>query len=97
MSFGSYDAAYAGGGCVGYSAVFANPTADANQLPIHDTPPLLSGFTGIHNICIPEPTVSVLGALALGIGLLFRRRRDDGPNAGQASGQPPAAKPTGDR
>lgn len=74
-SFGSYDAALNGGGNIGYSSVFQNPTGDPNKVPVPDTPAALAGFTGINNVqAVPEPSTIALGILGAA-GLLLRRRK----------------------
>lgn len=75
--FASYDAAFSGGGNVGFSDMWSQITGNATptDLPKQIVPPT-GGFTGINNVMpIPEPSTIALGLLGLGALALFRRRK----------------------
>jgi hypothetical protein len=75
--FATYDAAYNGGGNVGFSAVWTQATGGSSPTdPAKAIVPPTGGFTGINNVAVvPEPSTIALGLLGLGALAFFRRRK----------------------
>lgn len=77
-SFASYDAAKTGGGYIGASPTFSNPSGGAVD-PVTGIAGAAAGLTGLTAgfpvTGIPEPSTLVLAGLGLGALALIRRRK----------------------
>jgi hypothetical protein len=76
--FADIQAAATGGGLVGVSAVWSNPTGNPLGTPPSPAQAFIfgpAGFNGITIAPVPEPTTIALGGLGVAALLLFRRRK----------------------